>query len=71
MTPQSGVATISDTKCDVAFEFVIFYLFVSYDAAYSKHIMVNKHDKLILNFTKRMECASPGEGIAKSSEFRA
>ena len=44
MTPQSGVATFSNTECDVVFEFVIFYLFISYDAAYSKHIMVNKHE---------------------------
>ena len=68
MTPRSDVATFSNTKCDVVFEFVIFHLFISYDEAYSKHIMFNK---LILNLTKRMECASPGEGIAKATEFRA
>ena len=39
MTPRSDVAMFSNTKCEVVFEFVIFYLFISYDAAYSKHIM--------------------------------
>ena len=68
MTPRSDVATFYNTKCDVVFEFVIFYLFISYDAAYAKHIMFNK---MMLNITKRKECASPGEGIANSSEIRA
>ena len=40
MTPRSDVATFSNTKCDVVFEFVIFYLFNFYDAAYSKYIML-------------------------------
>ena len=41
MTPRSDVATFSNIKCDVVFEFVIFYMFISYDTAYSKFIMFN------------------------------
>ena len=48
MTPLSDVATFSNAKYDVVFEFVIFYLFICYDAAYSAYFF-----SLILNIYKK------------------